>query len=86
MDYLPVIPVSGPVISVSFDAASNNRFAGKLEQTPVSNKLLLPGCKHQRTISFSTQGYNLVSAVGQVMTLYDDHMEKCCLSHFFLNC
>jgi len=56
MDYLPIMPVSGPVISISFDVASNTRFAGKLEQTPVSNKLLLPGCKHQRTIFFFYSG------------------------------
>jgi hypothetical protein len=39
MDNLPVMPVSGPVISISLNAASNAaRFAGNLQQTSVSKK------------------------------------------------
>jgi hypothetical protein len=79
-DYLPAIPVPGLVISISLNAASNIPFAGNLQQKPVSNKLLPPGCKHHREIVFSTQEYHLISVVGQVMNLYDDHVEECYLS------
>jgi len=53
MDYFTVMPVYGLVISISLDAASNAQVAGNLQQTPVSNQLLPPGCNQQTSVFFS---------------------------------